>query len=166
MACRPVLTFCQRAGAKRPIVFDWTAACADFWRAGEVRAEDEVIRPSSPNGFQYRVTTAGQSGSEEPAFPSGSGSDTETAGTTYKDGSLVLTAEPLGNESLERTISDSEWEVPVGLTASDEQTQVTNGEQKTWAYLLGDSKGTYTVRNVVTFSDGEVDVGVVKIKVE
>ncbi len=168
--CRPLVVFCQKTGARIEIVFDWTPACTKFWRGGEeqthgeVVALNEVIRPTTSNGYQYRYTRAGlTNGVAEPPFADGT---VEVVGATYKDGSAILTAEFVTNESLYRTIIVSEWDEVTDLTIDGDDFQQSNGEQKSWAYAGGDVPGTYRVRNRVTFSDGKIDVAEASLVIE
>ena len=164
MTCRPVGKECQAIGARLPLTVDWTEVCANRWTAGEVRAQDEVIRPEASNGAQYRIVDAedaGQSASEEPAW-----AVNETIGTTYPDGTVLWTAEAISNDSLARTIVTSTWDVVDGITIDDENFQSANGEQKTWAYFRGSVAGKYMLRNRVVFSDGVEDVAEIQLQIK
>jgi hypothetical protein len=164
MACRTLGKECQAIGARLPLTVDWTDVCANRWASGEVRGQDEVIRPESSNGAQYRIANladAGQSSAEEPAW-----AVNETLGTVYLDGTILWTAEAISNASLDRVIVTSSWEVEDGITIDDENFQSTNGEQKTWAYFRGSVAGKYMLRNRVIFSDGVEDVAEIQLQIK
>lgn len=52
------------------------------WQSSHAYASGDIVGPATPNGLQYRVTTAGTSGSSEPSWP---------ASGTVTDGTVVLT---------------------------------------------------------------------------
>lgn len=60
-------------------------AFVNTWAAGIVTALDQVIAPISPNGFVYKATVAGTTGTQEPAWPL-------TAGLTVVDGTVTWQA--------------------------------------------------------------------------
>jgi len=60
-------------------------ATVSSWTAGTTAALDQVIAPVSPNGFVYRATIAGTTGTAEPAWPL-------TAGLTVVDGTVTWIA--------------------------------------------------------------------------
>lgn len=161
MPARKITTLYQDSAAKLPVEFDWTPACANLWTAGEVYGVNEVVRPSTYNGYEYKCTTAGQAAGDsalEPAWPT-------TIAGTVTDGSVVWTCQAISNASLVKTIATSLWD-DGGMTITGAVTVTTNGEQQTAALVEGGTVGqTYTIENTVTFSDGTVDVGVVKVTV-
>lgn len=58
---------------------------ATAWAATTALELDKFVKPSTDNGFIYKVTTAGATGSTEPTFPT-------TEGATVTDGTVVLEA--------------------------------------------------------------------------
>lgn len=60
-------------------------ATVSAWTAGLVVVLDQVIAPVAPNGFVYRATVAGTTGTAEPAWPL-------TAGLTVVDGTVTWIA--------------------------------------------------------------------------
>lgn len=167
MACREIETKCQAAAAKLPIVFKWTPACSNLWTAGEVYGLTERVRPTSPNGFEYECTTAGQSsGRKEPNWKGAA-----AVGLTIDDGSVVWTCRAISNVSLTRTLATSTWPPVTGLTITGDQMVNTLGEMLTSAFVefseaVPVSGTKYRLQNTVTFSDGSEDVGEVDIEVE
>lgn len=161
MSARKIQTLYQDSAAKLPVEFDWTPACANTWAAGEVYGVNEVVRPSTYNGYEYKCTTAGQAAGDsalEPSWP-------VTVGGTVTDGSVVWTCQLISNASLAKTIATSVWDGGA-LTVSGAVVVSTNGEQQTAALVAGGTVGqTYTVENTVTFSDGTIDVAAVKVTV-
>jgi hypothetical protein len=61
----------------------WTAATAPRWQASFAYTAGQVVRPATANSHLYSCTTAGTSGSSQPAFPTGGG--------TVGDGTAVWT---------------------------------------------------------------------------
>lgn len=57
---------------------------AATWAATTARAAGVYIVPGTPNGYYYKVTAAGTSGSSAPTFPT-------TPGATVTDGTITLT---------------------------------------------------------------------------
>ena len=50
------------------IEFEFARLLETTWRPGAEYALDDEVRPPTPNGVQYKVTTAGQSGIDEPVW--------------------------------------------------------------------------------------------------
>jgi hypothetical protein len=59
----------------------WNSSTAWPWQASLAYTAGQVTRPASANGHLYQCTTAGTTGSSQPAFPTGGG--------TVTDGSVV-----------------------------------------------------------------------------
>lgn len=68
----------------------------DTWTASILYKPGNLIQPTTPNGFFYRVTVSGTSGSAEPTFPT-------TIGTIVADGGITWVCE--GREQAEWTPS-------------------------------------------------------------
>lgn len=62
------------------------------WVASTVYSLGTLRQPTTPNGFRYRVTTAGTSAGSEPTWPTGA------IGSTVIDGSVVWTQESAHHE--------------------------------------------------------------------
>lgn len=160
--CAEVRKFCQAAGERPdPIVIDYTDRLQRLWESGQVRSVDEAYRPRLPNGFQYKPISSGQSGSFEPRWRR-----EETAGNTYKDGSITVVAETISNTSLINTIQSSLWTGPDELTIDGEDTRTTGGQQKVSAHLMGLVPGVYRVKNTITCANGETFSAEVDIEIE
>lgn len=86
--------------------------CVVRWQPNEPYSVGDYVRPSSGNGFAYRCTTAGVSGSVEPRFPA-------TVAATKADGSAVWTCEAPGVNGLNAISSPSPSVDPAGLTIQD-----------------------------------------------
>ena len=88
------------------------------WVAGVVHALDAVIAPVSPNGFVYKATVAGTTGTAEPAWPL-------TAGLTVVDGTVTWTAVTanvitwLAEANYYSSIAEPAWPTTPGGTVVD-----------------------------------------------
>ena len=69
----------------RLIPNDWAATTGYTARASGDAASGSVVKPTTLNGFHYKCTTAGNSGSSEPTWPT-------TVGDTVADGTCIWTA--------------------------------------------------------------------------
>lgn len=128
---------------------------AQRWRSGIDLSGTYRVRPVVSNGFEYEVTTAGQTGRKEPIWPT-------TAGATVSDGSIVWTCRAISTASLSATVSSVAWAADTGLTISSESLQ----GQTARALVSGGSDGnTYRVTAEATCSDGTVAVGEAFIEV-
>ena len=96
------------------------------WAASTAYAEGDFIRPTTPNGQLYKCTTAGTSGSTEPAFST-------TSGQTQADGTAVWT-------DVTPTVA---W-----------LAQATGTVRVSWPYVL--PVGSYRVRFTLTDSGGKL----------
>lgn len=143
-------TLRQHPDSVLPILFDFAArGLAQRWRSGEDLSLSYRVRPLQPNGFEYEVTTAGQSGQREPVWP-------RTAGATVADGSVVWTCRAISTASLSATVSSVAWSADSGLTVASETLQ----GQVARALVSGGTDGqTYRVTAEATCSDGTVAVG-------
>ena len=62
-----------------------TAVSRSAWQASNAYSVDDIVIPTTVNGFQYRCTTAGTSHSSEPTFPTDLGvTVTETGGVVWE----------------------------------------------------------------------------------
>lgn len=164
MGCTVVESICLLIGENKPYGLDLTKFCTNYFAEGEYYALTERVRPreiedggKGPNGFEYEVTTAGQTGSREPIWPT-------TIAATVTSGSVTFTCRAISNSSLTKTISSSTWSVPTGITADDDSTVTSNGEQKTAVFLEATAAVTKEgITNTVTFSDGHVEEFVLRV---
>lgn len=147
----------MRVSDKERLPIDWTNELSNFWAAGTQETTSSVVRPSAANGYEYACTQAGETGSQEPKWPT-------TVGAAVNDGSAVWTCQVASNASLLTTVSSVAWNATAGLTVSG---QTISGQL---ASALVDASaavaGTdYFVNCVATMADGEIETGQLKIKV-
>lgn len=82
------------------------------WASGKEYAVDDVVRPTRPNGFEYKCTTPGQSSRREPVWK-------KELAATVKDGSVVWTAQAVSTAGRD-TIASVNIEVPTGISTANE----------------------------------------------
>lgn len=85
--------------------------CAVKWRPNEDHSSGEFIRPPSPNGFSYEVTTGGRTGASPPRFPT-------TIGNAVTSGSVTLTCRASSGGGINAITSPTATSDPTGLTIS------------------------------------------------
>lgn len=147
MPCKPLAKRCKTVAERIQIGFDLTDFCANRWAARQVYGVDEVIRPTigrDNTGSQYRVSVAGQSGTNEPNWNQ----------ATVIDGTVTYIREAVDNDSLARTIATVTWDGD-GLSISDEQEVTQDGEQQIAALAGGGTAGKHLPTATVVFSDGQ-----------
>ena len=131
-----------------PLSVDFAPECVRYRDPDASYALNACVRPLKATGFQYRATTAGRSGTQEPRWP-------EIAGQTVQDGSVVWTAEAYSAASLLRTLSNATWTPDAGLTVTG-----AGVDADACAAIANISGGTlgqsYMVRVMAGFSDGSV----------
>src|SRR5262245_8167120 len=88
-------------------LFEW---CANFIKAGEQADEGEDFRPPQPNGYAYRVTTAGQFGLRIPNF------FPRTLGLTVQCGSVTLITVEAGANGLSAITAPSVYSNGITIT--------------------------------------------------
>lgn len=69
--------------------FEFARSLETLWRPAKQYALTVFVRPTTPNGFEYECTNAGQTSQDEPAWPT-------TIGATINDGSVEWTARDFG----------------------------------------------------------------------
>lgn len=115
------------------------------WQPAFEQDTGEYVRPTQGNGFEYECTTAGQTGSREPNWPT-------TIAQTVTDGSVVWTCRAFSTNATD-TIASVNVEADTGITV-DSETVVGN------TVLMEISGGTdtqsYVVSCEITTSAGEV----------
>jgi len=151
------------AGEALPFQINWTHEFSNRWSANNGYAVASRVRPSKPElqtGFEYE-SGGGQSGPEEPSWPS-------TAGETVVDGSITWTCRTLSNSSLRERIVSSVWTPVANFTIADEVEIDEPGRQVTGAQIGSDTQAT-TPREIqveVTTTEDNVYVGIIRMKVE
>lgn len=115
------------------------SAGSSDWAASTAYSEGDFVEPTTANGFIYRCTTAGTSGSTEPTWPTTEG-DTVSDGTvvwTCHDNTIALNASGVGS-----TANANVW-----INALYED----NGGEK--GAEISPSKYTWTVKGQITCAD-------------
>lgn len=162
MSCEVIGKTCKLPAERIALRIPLTGAGFFRYReAGKYYAAGVFVRPPKANGYEYEVTTPGQTGKGAPEFP-------VTPGETVQDGSAVLTCRTLSNNSLVRVPQSASWSVtPSGPTFSGEQLVNTNGEGEAACYLAGGSQGTtYQVKGAITFDDTTIEEGIIEVMVD
>jgi hypothetical protein len=62
----------------------WTCRLRSIWVASIARVVDDMVRPTTPNGYIYRCTVAGTSAGSEPTWPTAFGGTVTDGGVTWK----------------------------------------------------------------------------------
>lgn len=145
----------QRPGESLTWFFDFGAECYRLREPGRAYAVNDVVRPATPTGYEYKCTTAGQTAGtaerpHEPAWP-------RAVGGTVTDGSVVWTAQLVSNSGLRRTISSKTVTVDAGLT--EVSSAIVNEASKQGVSVrLSSTQDGKTLDCLVraTFSDSEI----------
>ncbi len=82
------------------------------WAGGKDYAVNDVRRPTRPNGWEYKVTTAGQSSKREPVWKVG-------AGKSVTDGGVTWLSQPVSTDGRD-SIESVNLETPTGITTANE----------------------------------------------
>jgi hypothetical protein len=153
----PYAEYFSRVGDVEIYAIDWDGWLSNFWERGEIVSPGQVIRPTSPNGFQFKTTLGGQAGNSEPVWPN-------IIGQTVTDGSVVWTAQAIDTTSLFATVVSVAWQVPPGITVTAQSTlgQLVIAEIDASAATAGTN---YPINVSTKMSDGETKVGQIVLKV-
>lgn len=133
--------------------FDWH--CVNYRQAATAYALNAVVLPQKDTGLEYKATTAGRSGSNEPRWPT-------VAAGTVTDGSVVWTAQAVSTNSLQRTLSSAAWSADTGITVGS---PTTTGTRSTVLISGGTEGQDYDVVCTGTCSDGTYPVVTFRIEV-
>lgn len=156
--CVETLKACQQAEERKPYGFNWTALLARRWSADTPFATGVKVRPTEATGFQYS-SSGGQSGPEEPSWPT-------VIGGTVTEGSITWTCEALAADSLADQIDDDSWLVPPGIVIDPDAPTVSAGLQRTSAAASGGTPGnTYVIDNEVLTVAGLEYVARLELKI-
>ncbi|MGA7807252.1 hypothetical protein [Bradyrhizobium sp.] len=149
---QPFGAFPVPIGINEPYAFDWTAYLSNFWQPGaHMQTYSPPVRPSSPNGYQYRCTQAGESADTEPTWPI-------VLGLTVIDGSAIWTCEDVDTTSLLSSVASAQWSAAFGIAATFGA--ITATSTPVLIDTADASAGTdYPVSATVSFSDGSTRVG-------
>ena len=164
-SCYALKKDCKREGERLDWAFNWTHELARKWRPDVPYALDVALRPTDPNGqtgLEY-VSSGGQTGSEEPAWPTASGE-------TVVSGTITFTAQPISTDSLEDQIASSTWaSTEPSIVVDGDDSSVTAGLQETSAFVAGGVvRRTHDIVNTVTTSSSPARIfeGVLRLKID
>lgn len=164
MSCKSrVFSACLLAGEALPFQFNWTRELANLWAADTGFAALAVVRPRAAErqtGFEY-ASSGGQTGPEEPQWPT-------TLGGTVQDGSITWTAQALSNGSLRERIADVDWPAVTDFTITpalfvDEPGRQLSAAQISSALVIPERR---PIRCEMTTTAGNDYVGIIRMKVE
>lgn len=107
--------FTKHPGETLDYAADFTGHCVRFREPDTAYAQNVIVQPKRGTGLQYKATTAGVTGTDEPRWPT-------TAAQTVTDGSVVWTAEAVTTGSQIRTLSSAAWTASSGITVGSPST--------------------------------------------
>lgn len=110
----PFGRFYQRVGDKLCYAIDWTGWLAAFWKPSVQVVVGDVVRPWTPNGFQYRCVYPGVTGGTPPAFA-------PYLNSIVQDGAAQWRCMPLDDTSLSAELEAVEWTAPTGIVVTKNQ---------------------------------------------
>jgi len=153
----PYGEFYQAPGEKLWYAIDWTGWLANLWQQDRDVLVGQSIRPSVPNGYQNTCSRAGRTGAREPSW-------IQYPGANVQDGSAMWQTAAIDDTSLGSTLVDSAWTAPGPIVLA------TGGVVDEVAFVLIDTTGCtvgvdYDVYGMATMSDGERNLGKIRIKV-
>jgi len=90
---------------------NWLQFIEEAWQPNHHYAVGTFLRPPIRNGFEYEVTTAGETFDDPPTFPT-------TAGQTVTQGEIVLTCRANANAAID-DIANSYWGEASGISIGD-----------------------------------------------
>lgn len=117
--------------------FDFEADLTRYLERRTSYSSGTRLRSRLVGGYEWEVTTAGQTGLSEPRLPT-------TLAATVTDGSVVLTCRAISTASLEATVSAVAWDAPTGITVSSES--------------ISDQRAVATLSADADLADGEYEV--------
>lgn len=144
----------QQAGDTLSWFFDFSAECFRFREPGKAYVADDVVRPPTATGYEYKCTTAGQTRGDwtrpqEPRWPT-------TSGATITDGSVVWTSQAISVDGLRRTVAGKAVTPETGLTAVSSSIVNASDRQGVTVALQADAAADALACAVrASFSDGE-----------
>jgi hypothetical protein len=150
-----MLEFEKDPGETLDYAADFTSHCARFREPNTDYSTNAVVVPKRATGLQYKATTGGRSGTDEPRWPL-------TATQTVKDGSITWTAEAVNADSLMRTLSSVSWAADTGITLGATST---SGTRSTVLISGGTEGQDYDVVCTGTCSDNTFPVVTFTIKI-
>lgn len=134
--------------------FDFARALEDIWQSAGEYSVGDFVRPSTPNGFEYECTNAGQTDLSEPAWP-------KTIAATVEDGSVQWTARDFALAATD-TLSTG----PVTGTGSGTIGTPTVEDTDVYAAYTATAKGLDVVTCLATTALGNILSGQFRITVK
>jgi hypothetical protein len=144
----------KSANEKLILEFEFARALEYKWKPGRVYSLNAFVRPTVLNGFEYQATTAGQSGSREPRWPT-------TVDETVSDGSVVWTAVAFADNASD-SISTQTVTSDAGLTIAG----VTRDETRVLATVSAGTGTHKVVAKITTVTTAEIFEYAVNIVVD
>ncbi len=153
----PFGEFFQAAGEMIWYGINWNEWLASHWQPDTSVSVGQSIRSWPSNGFQNTCTAAGRTGSKPPLW-------LPYIGASVLDGSVTWVTGPVDDTSLGATVVSASW------NANDELVLSSGGVRDQTALVLIDTTAAvpgadYDVACTTTMSDGQVNIGKIRIKV-
>ncbi len=135
----------KRASERITYRIDFARTLERRWLPGVEYDADDYVRPTMPNGFEYRATTDGQTEHEEPNWP-------QEIGATVQSGSVTFICEALlGNAS--DSIANQSIVADPGISVAGSSVE---GTVVNVTLLGGTASNQYTVLVQITTNAGEI----------
>lgn len=150
----------QFAGSNEPYEVDVSERATQSWEANSIFNATDFTKPSigHETGFVYQTSANGQSGTNEPAWPT-------TLGGTVVDGSLTWTAvaPPAGGEDSIASVTWTQSNPPDGTLTITNQSHTS---LTALAYCGGGTAGnTYLIVVAITMTSGAVYVAKIALSI-
>jgi hypothetical protein len=154
---QPYGEFYQAAGEKLWYAINWNEWLANRWQPNAQVTIGQSIRSYPGNGYQQTCTIQGRTASTPPAFE-------PSSGAFLMDGSVEWVTTGVDDTSLGATVVTSYW------NSSDQLALSSGGVRDECSLVLIDTTGAikgvdYDVQCTATMSDGQVNIGKLRIKV-
>jgi len=138
--------------------FEFARVLEYLWLPGQEYSLTDFVRPTTPNGFQYECTNAGQTDNEEPDWTTTLASPRNT----ITDGSVIWAVSDFG-ASASDTISTKTVTADTGLTAA---AAVQDGTKITSRVTGGTAGKTYDVVCQIVTAAGDTYEATRKVTVK
>lgn len=147
----------QAVAEQIPYGIDWEDWLALRWQPGTPVTQGQVVRSTTPNGYENVCIVAGETGSVEPGWA-------PFLGSTVLDGSAQWQTQALASDSLETTIADINWTADQALSLSGNvlaaQTSIITVDSTNAV-----SGVDYALKCTALMADGQQKVGTIIVKV-